>query len=249
MGYPFPERESLKRRIVEVAYRAQEGHVPSALSILDIVWTLYSKTMGPNDKFVLGKAHGCLALYAILERRPGWSGLLNDFCQPPKGLRGHPERDLELGVEATTGSLGHALPIACGTALAKKIKKEEGRVFCLVGDGELEEGSCWESLHIASRLNLSNLIVIVDCNGTSPNRIDTHGSLSDKFLAFGWFVMRCNGHDTTILERMLEPCGGNAPCVLIADTVKGKGILEMESDPQAWHHRPPTREMLELEPA
>lgn len=222
--------------------------MPSALSILDIVWTLYVGIEATaKDEVILSKGHGCLALYAVLEKT-GWlpTEWANLFCVSG-GLLGHPERNPDFDIPATTGSLGHGLPMAAGMALAKKIKNETGRVFCIVGDGEMEEGSCWEALHIAARLKLSNLVLIVDANNTSPNHIDAHGSLSDKFLAFGWFVMRCNGHDTTLLERMLEPCGGVGPSVLIADTVKGKGIAAMEADPAQWHHRAPTREMVEME--
>lgn len=236
--------------MVRVAMAASEGHVPSSLSVLDIIWVLHNKSMCEGDIFLLSKAHASLALYVVLEqigRIP--SDWIDRFCEPGAELLGHPERRPECGIHATTGSLGHGAAISVGLALAKKIRKEEGRIFCVVGDGEAEEGVIYEAMHIASRLNLSNLVWVIDNNQTSPNRIDAHGSLSDKFLAFGWFVMRCNGHDTTILERMLEPFGGDAPCVLIADTVKGKGIAAMEADPQQWHHKSIPREMLGLEPA
>lgn len=230
----------LRRRIVEVAVASGEGHVPSALSILDILWVLYAKVTGPSDRVILSKGHGCLALYAVLEES-GW--LPKDwpsvFCVPG-GLLGHPERNTALDIQATTGSLGHGFPMAVGMALAKRIKGEPGRVFCLVGDGEMEEGSCWEAAHIAAHHRISNLTLIVDNNGTSPNRINGDpyvGDLPAKFTAFGWFALTCNGHDHRALQNVTKPHHGTAPTVIIARTVKGKGIPEMEADPAAWHHR------------
>jgi transketolase len=231
----------LRRRIVEVATSAGEGHVPSALSILDILWVLYGRVMGADDRFVLSKGHGCLALYAVLEYHRGHAhSVLDRFCQPGAPLLGHPSIWWAYGIEATTGSLGHGLPMAVGMALAKRIRGEPGRVFCLVGDGELEEGSCWEAIHIAARLCLSNLVVIVDDNGTSPNRIRGQRFRSDieaKFAAFGWFVYSADGHDHTALERVFRHGVGLEPVVVVARTVKGKGIPELERDPAAWHHR------------
>ena len=148
---------TLRKRILEVAYRDGMGHIPSALSILDIVWNLYDKVMTKDDQFILSKGHGCMALYAVLEAK----GLL-DWSRP---LQGHPKRGG--AILASTGSLGHGLPMAVGIALAKKVKNESGWVFCLIGDGEMNEGTTWESGLLVDYLKLDNLHVIVDDNGTS----------------------------------------------------------------------------------
>lgn len=236
----------LRKRIIEVAASAGEGHVPSSLSVLEILWTLYDQVMGPNDQFVLSKGHASLALYAVLEAKgkipADWDG---HFCRQGSPLMGHPERAPELGIEATTGSLGHGLPIAAGMALAKKIKSEPGRVFCVVGDGELNEGSCFEAALCAARHRLANLTVLVDANASDVNEIDGERFTADipsKFRAFGWRTCRSNGHDCRMIQRMAEFSGGNEPLCIVADTQKGRGVPAMEADPQQWHHRVPTRE-------
>src|SRR5580692_4765522 len=135
----------LKRQILVAAHRAKEGHIASALSILDILYVLHNDVLGPNDQFVLSKGHGCLALYAIL-------GLdMTNFCNYDSLLGGHPDRLKVPGVIASTGSLGHGIGQAVGIALAKKINGYTGRVFALVGDGECEEGSVWESFNLIER--------------------------------------------------------------------------------------------------
>ena len=165
--------EKLRKRILEVAYRDQMGHIPSALSILDIIYTLYNSVMTKDDQFILSKGHGVMALYAVLEEK----GLMtwNDK------LMGHPKRGG--AILASTGSLGHGLPMAVGLALAKKIKGEAGRVFCLIGDGECNEGTTWESAMVAAHHKLDNLVVIVDQNHSSDRALDTK-DLKKKFVAF-----------------------------------------------------------------
>lgn len=235
--------DKLIKRILEVAVTAGEGHVPSALSILDIVQAVY-EVKNSLDRFVLSKGHGCLALYAVLEQRgliP--PGALDTFCQPGSKLLGHPELNPEWGIECTTGSLGHGLPIALGMALAKRIKGEPGRVFCLVGDGELSEGSCWEALLIASQLKLANLVLIIDNNCSSPNEIDGDSatSLYCKLVTFGWFTFSALGRGS--IESGLSWTGNEQqPTALIVQTTKGQGIPEMEAEPAKWHHRRITAE-------
>ncbi len=156
---------TLRKRILEVAYRDGMGHIPSALSILDIVWNLYDKVMTKDDQFILSKGHGCMALYAVLEAK----GLLDWSTK----LMGHPKRGG--AILASTGSLGHGLPMAVGLAMAKKINGESGRVFCIIGDGEANEGTAYESSLMIKRFNLDNLKVIVDDNGTSLYQIPDLG--------------------------------------------------------------------------
>ncbi len=244
----------LRRTIINTCAKAGEGHIPSALSVLDIVHVLYDGVLNVDpscpehpdrDRFVLSKGHGCLALYAVLAQH-GFipNDWLARFCQAGAELLGHPERDVAHGIEATTGSLGHGFPIACGIAAGLKIMGSEARVFCLVGDSEMEEGSCWEAAHLATKHELSNLTVIVDNNGNSPNRLDNAPFVSDlasKFRAFGWFVSRVSGHDHDALRSALSLKSGSMPFCVIADTVKGYGVPEMERNAAAWHHRAPRR--------
>ncbi len=215
-----------------MAYRDSMGHIPSALSILDIVYTLYNSVMTKDDQFILSKGHGCMALYAVLEAK----GLFDWSTK----AQGHPKRGG--AILASTGSLGHGLPMAVGLALAKKIKGESGRVFCLIGDGECNEGTTWESAMIAAHHKLDNLVVIVDQNHSSDRALDT-GSLSKKFDAFGWFTNFGNGHDWGFLVQELRN-ESDRPYAFIANTIKGEGIPFMQ-DP-SWHNRKLTKEDYEL---
>lgn len=200
--------------------------MPSALSILDIVYILHTGVMGPNDRFVLSKGHGCLALYAVLAhvgRIPdAWA---DDFCEPRSPWQGHPERHGP--VEFSTGSLGHGICAAVGMAYAKRIKGEPGRVYCLIGDGEAQEGSVFEAMRLADDLNLKNLTVIVDLNEPSRER---HAR---RLSMFSDFIFNVDGHNHTDLKRGFQM----PPRLLFAKTVKGCGIPEMEREPKAWHHR------------
>jgi len=210
----------LRNRILEIAYRDGMGHIPSAFSILDIVWTLYDKVMTKDDQFILSKGHGCMALYAVLEEK----GLL-DWSEK---LWGHPKRGG--AILASTGSLGHGLPMAIGLAMAKKIKGELGRVFCLIGDGECNEGTTWESALFAPHHKLDNLVVIVDQNKSSERALST-GSLVKKFEAFGWYA-----HEQSSNFYFPYPTIKNGiPQVVVANTIKGNGIPFMQTN--EWHNK------------
>ena len=244
----------MRRAILECASKSGEGHVPSALSILDILWVLYNKVMktsaagkvsAGDDRFVLSKGHASLALYAVLADR----GLLNkeeldSFCSFDSILGGHPDCTKVAGVEASTGSLGHGLPIAVGIALGSKIKNGSSRIFCLIGDGESNEGTIWESALLASEHRLSNLCCIVDYNHSTDRALGM-GDISKKFSAFGWHAINVDGHDHLALTDALLKNGEGLPVAVIAETVKGKGIKEMENNP-AWHHKSPTAQELAL---
>jgi transketolase len=233
--------KELRRSIITTAFNANEGHIPSALSILDILWVLYDKILKPDDKFVLSKGHGCLALYVVLaEKGIIPKSYLDSFCTLNGSLGGHPDMNKINGVEVSAGSLGHGLPIAVGMAMAKKIKKQDGHIFCLVGDGECNEGSIWESLLIASHHDLTNLTCIVDYNHSTDRALDIY-NLSEKFGAFGWRVYDIAGHDHRWLEQLLTPTELPKPTVLIAQTIKGKGVNRMKNNPE-WHHKIPTEE-------
>jgi transketolase len=226
--------KKLRNRILEVALRDSMGHIPSALSILDVIWVLYNSVMTPDDVFILSKGHGVMALYAVLEEK----GLMSWN----EKLMGHPKRGG--AITASTGSLGHGLPMAVGMALAKKIKGEKGRVFCLIGDGECNEGSIWESALLACEHKLDNLTVIVDDNESS-NRALNMGIITDKFKAFGWNGQYVNGHWYEEMEKFFV-LGSNIgkPMMFNAHTKKGNGVKFMEGD-NSWHNRRLTKEEYE----
>lgn len=204
------------------------GHIPSALSILDIIWCLYDKVMTQDDQFILSKGHGVMALYAVLEAK----GLL-DWSHK---LMGHPKRGG--AILASTGSLGHGLPMAVGLALAKKIKGEAGRVFCLIGDGECNEGTTWESAMLAAHHKLDNLMVIIDQNHSSDRALNP-GDLRKKFEAFDWNYLSIVGHD--FVWRNFET---KSPACIVATTTKGNGVPFMQ-DP-SWHNKKLIKEDYEL---
>lgn len=226
----------LRRRILEVAFNSNAGHIPSALSIVDIVATLYRDVMGADDRFVLSKGHGCLALYVVLEalgRFPGEE--LDTFCRPGSKFGGHPDANKIPGVEASTGSLGHGLPFALGLAYAKKIGNEPGRIFCLIGDGEIQEGSTIEAVALAARLDAAKLIIVVDCNGSHGVR----GDIAKLLTALGYNIRYAEGHNAYSVKINCDEYS-TYPLAVLADTRKGSGVRRMERDPGAWHRRTPT---------
>ena len=240
----YQEMIGLKTSIIEAASKAGEGHIASALSILDIIYVLYGKILQDDkqDKFVLSKGHGSLALYAVLASHDFFRpSELQQFGSYAGCLGGHPDRNKVQGIEASTGSLGHGLPFGLGMALALRIKKASGRVFVLVGDGECNEGSIWEAILLAAHHNLSNLTCIVESNH-STDRALLLGDLQKKFEAFGWSSVAINGHDHTEISSAIFTTP-QRPLAIIAETVKGHGCRQMENDP-AWHHRVPTQEEL-----
>lgn len=237
--------DRLRREILIASASAGEGHVPSALSILDILWIEYSVIMSNQrarneeiDRFVLSKGHGSLALYVVLsEIGVIDKSELGSFCQFDSKLGGHPDRLKIPGVEASTGSLGHGMPIAAGVALAKQIRGSEGRVVVLIGDGEANEGTIWETALIAAHRQLKNLVCVVDYNH-STDRALALGSIADKFVAFGWDISEIDGHNPTEIEGSLSRRKATRPLAVVANTIKGKGIKVMENNP-AWHHAAP----------
>jgi transketolase len=251
----YEEVKNLKRSIIYAARTAGEGHIASAFSILDVLWVLYNKVaqnypQNPKwehrDYVILSKGHGCLALYAVLADRGYFpNDILSTFCKYESPFGGHPHRAKVPGVEASTGSLGHGLPIAVGIAKGLKIRGKLNRVYCIVGDGELNEGTNWEACLLASHHNLDNLSVIVDYNQSGDRALEYRPFLTDKFQAFGFIVSGCQGHDHGTIEHILNLKNVPAmPSCLVLNTVKGKGIREMENC-AAWHHRAPNSEEYE----
>lgn len=209
--------KDLRRRIVQMITRANEGHIPSAFSIVDIIATLYEKVLKPDDHFILSKGHGCAALYVVLEKR----GVLRDVDIESYGsfdgiLGGHPDRTKVPGVLCSTGSLGHGLPMAVGLALGLKIQKKSGRVYCLIGDGECHEGTTWEAARVAPALGI-DLVVLIDDNKSAEQLIHD-SNLKAQFEAFGWNKNGCY--------------------VEVFPSVKGLGVSFLEGHGK-WHHKIP----------
>ncbi len=233
--------------ILEMVNKAHEGHIPSSFSIVELLYVIHAK-MRAEDAFFLSKGHASAGLFAVLAH----FGVidkdeLKNYATYNSKLGGHPHRFAK-GVMASTGSLGHGFPIAAGYALAKKIKKESGTVFCIVGDGETNEGTIWEAAMYAQQLGLSNLVCIIDQN-FSQIRAMTSINIGEKFQAFGWEIKNIDGHDLSQIETALfSPSSRSEPekpfCV-VANTTKGKGIKLMEEDFFSWHHKGISDEDLE----
>jgi len=201
----------------------------------------------PNrDRFILSKGHASLGLYSILEDKglipPGST---ENFCAFDSILGGHPDRNKVKWVEASTGSLGHGFPISVGLAFGLKIKKSLAKVFVIVGDGECNEGTIWESSMLAAHHKLNNLCCIIDYNHSTDRALQV-GDLADKFRSFGWETTIINGHDQKAIENTLmqHPLKTDRPFAVIAETIKGYGVKSIENN-WAWHHRSPAKEELE----
>ena len=244
--------KEIKRRILQVSHDTHEGHVPSAFSILDILYVLYDEVMNVDpsnpekedrDYLIVSKGHSAVGIYAVLEEK-GFipRGELDSFAKFGSILGGHPDRNKVPGVEASTGSLGHGLPMAVGMAMGLGYKNNSQRVFCIAGDGELNEGSMWEAVILAGQHACSNLVCIVDYNH-SLDRSIIWGELVGKFQAFGWDAISIDGHDHEELKKALSITDQKKPLAIIANTIKGNGCPSMENNP-AWHHRSPGDEEL-----
>jgi len=246
----FKINHDLRVKLVKMFFKSKAGHLAPALSCLDILAALYlggviSKVENPcdRDRVVLSKGHGCAALYVVLSE----AGIipkeeLSSFYQYGTRLQGHPSLELP-GVETGTGSLGHGICFATGTALAAKLDGKSFHTYVIAGDGETQEGSVWEAAMFASHHGLNNLTVIIDhnklqCNDCISAIIETE-PLGGKWESFGWHVERVDGHDSAALVELLQSKpGGSSPLAIIADTTKGKGLSFMENDP-SWHCRAP----------
>lgn len=242
----------LRKQIVTASSFAQEGHIPSAFSILEILYVIYVvlpykyNCVALKDfDFILSKGHGSLALYAVLNA----SGHINEnwvqeFCKDQSDYGGHPDRNKVPGVVASTGSLGHGLPLSIGRILANRQKNLSQRSFCLVGDGELNEGSIWESLMLVENFKLNELCLIVD-NNNSTTRAVTAFDLEKKFKSFGFKVVVIDGHNLGELEETLTLSISQTPIAVIANTVKGKGLRDLENSFE-WHHKSPNKNELSV---
>jgi transketolase len=245
---------TIRKNVLSVICMAHASHIGSAYSVVELLVYLYEKVLRiqPNhpraanrDRFILSKGWGVSALYAMLSYKKILDKTyLTSYCKDGSPYIGIATRNGLPGLEATTGSMGHGLPLGIGMALAAKMKHQKYRVFVIIGDGELDEGSTWEAILQGSQFKLDNLIVIVDCNGwqsygRTRDVLNTE-PLKDKFTAFGWSVKKVNGHDFEDIGKAFThiPFVKNKPSVVIAKTIKGKGVSVFE-DSNEWHYRTP----------
>jgi transketolase len=230
-------KKKLIERILYLCHKSKEGHIASSLSVLDILIVLYNKIINNNDKFILSKGHASLALYVVLESINKISNL-DSFCEFDSEFGGHPSIYIP-EVVCSTGSLGHGFPIAVGIALGKKISKNLGIVYAIIGDGEANEGTIWESALVASHHKLNNLVCILDHN-RSTNRALNIDNTIEKFKSFGWDTLEIDGHNHEQIEESLILIK-DKPLFILAKTTKGKGCDIMENNPE-WHHKSPDLE-------
>ena len=259
--------EYLKKKATEIRldvlnmiYEAKAGHIGGSFSSIDILTALYYGTMNvepknpqweDRDRFILSKGHIAEALWAILADLGFFAkDELTTFSQFGTRLIGHPNNKVA-GVEMNTGSLGHGLSVATGMALAAKMDQKSYKTYTLMGDGELAEGSIWEAAMAAAHYKLDNLVAIIDRNGLqisgATEDVMRLESLANKWESFGWEVEEGNGHDMEELMQVLSlvPKTNDRPTLLIANTIKTKGISFAE-DVASWHHHVPTTEQYNL---
>ncbi len=231
----------IRKSILKIANISQCSHLGSNLSIVDILTVLYLKFIkSKKNFFILSKGHACLSLYCILKECGFISEkILNSFGKNNSLLMAHASHKVP-GVNFSTGSLGHGLPIASGIALANKLNKKKSKIFVLLSDGELDEGSNWEAFLFTSHHKLKNLIVIIDYNklqsiDSVKNSLNLE-PLGKKFEAFGFKVLNINGHNFSQILKALNS-NYSKPLVIIANTIKGKGVSFMENS-VLWHYKP-----------
>jgi transketolase len=242
----------LRRRVLEIIKHAGAGHTGGSLSCLDVLNVLYNRVLRVSpeaprdptrDRYIQSKGHSVEALYAVLADRGFFDGAeLETLCQYQSHFVGHPTRKVP-GVEQNTGGLGHGLPLGVGTAIGGKRSATPFRVFVLLGDGELAEGSNWEAAMAAAHHGLDNLVGIIDHNTLQisgrTRDVCSNEPLDEKFLAFGWHVLQVDGHDIPQLtDAFTRPPPAGKPLMVIANTVKGKGVSFMQ-DVAKWHHGVP----------
>lgn len=249
-----------RKKILQYIVGANAGHTGGSLSCIDILNVLYNKVLrvspdqaaSPDrDRYIQSKGHCVEALFVVLADRGFFpESDLNTLCKYQSHYIGHPTKKIK-GVEQNTGALGHGLPIATGIALAAKMDKKDFRVYTLMGDGELPEGSNWEAALSAAQYQLDNLCVIIDKNSlqitAATKDVCNTDPLDKKWEAFGWAVKEVDGNDVDALLSAFNslPFTAGKPSVIIANTIKGKGISFMENQIK-WHHGVPNKEQYEL---
>lgn len=249
----------LRLDVVRMVHDAKDGHPGPALSCGDIVTALYFNILNidpqkpdweDRDRFILSKGHACPIVYAALGKLGYFStdqfaGLRKLGCM----LQGHPTMQKTPGIDMTSGSLGNGLPIGIGMAIAAKLKEKSYYTYVIIGDGESQEGVVWEAAMCAKHYHLDNIIAFTDNNelqsGGSCEEVSTSLPLKEKWESFGWFVQEIDGHDFDAIEKAVEKAKAqHEPAMIIAKTIKGKGLDYMEND-NSWHKRVPTDEELQ----
>lgn len=251
--------KQIRLKTLEMVFRARSSHIASAFSMAELLAVFYTKILKidpevpkwpERDRFILSKGHACVALYVTLAEKGFFpSAWLDEFYQDGGHLAGHVTHHVP-GIEVSTGSLGHGLPIGCGMALsAKHVQESSFRVFVVLSDGECDEGSNWEAALFAHHHRLDNLTIVIDYNkiqslGSVKEILDLE-PLAEKWRTFGWSVTEIDGHDISQIERSLSalPREVGKPTCIIAHTVKGKGVSFMENN-LLWHYRAPSDEEL-----
>ena len=251
----------VRKGIIEAVYSAKSGHPGGSLSCADILTVLYFNQMNidekkpddPNrDRLILSKGHASPALYSVLAQK-GYFGkeLLKTFRKIGSNLQGHPDMRKVPGVDMTTGSLGQGLSVAVGMALASKMDKAGCDIYCLMGDGEIEEGQIWEAAMAASKNKLDNLCVLIDNNNLQIDgeieKVGGMNNITEKFQSFGFNTINIDGHN---MDSIIDACNTakqtkGKPTIIIAKTVKGKGVSFMENQ-AGWHGKAPNEEQYNL---
>ena len=251
----------VRKDIIEAVYSAKSGHPGGSLSIADILTVLYFNQMNidekkpddPNrDRLVLSKGHACTALYSVLAEKGYFDKEdLKTFRKLGSPLQGHPDMNKVPGIDMTTGSLGQGLSASVGMAIASKMNKAGCKIYCILGDGEIEEGQIWEAAMSASKYKLDNLCVILDNNNLQIDgeieKVGGMNNITEKFLSFGFNVVNINGHniDEIIDAFTTAKQTKGKPTIIIAKTIKGKGISFMENK-ASWHGKAPSKEEYDL---
>ena len=251
---------AMRRDVLDMVYRAKTGHIGGDFSVMDILTALYFKEMNispqnqddpDRDYFVMSKGHSVEAYYAVLAAKGFFPAeeVKEQFSVFGSKYIGHPNNKLP-GIEMNSGSLGHGLPVCVGIAKACRMDKRPSRVYTVMGDGELAEGSVWEGVMAASQYGLDNLLAVVDRNRLQisgcTEDIMHHDDLAARFAAFGWEVLTAAGNDADALLKAFERArkAKGRPAVVIADTIKGCGVSFMENAAE-WHHKVPTAKQYE----
>jgi transketolase len=244
--------KAYRLRILDISQQVTALHVAPAFSCTEITDFVYHTLMRRDakgafdDVFIMSKGHGCMIQYVILEEEGLLSKAdLDAYCKPEGRLGAHPDYETP-GIHASTGSLGHGLGIATGQATAEKLKKTGTRIFCVLSDGEFQEGSTWEAMLMAGNLKLDNLVAFMDNNDFSGLERMTEGHpafypLIDKAEAFGWEAVEVDGHDEAAMDEAFRNRKGGKPFMVICKTIKGKGVSYMEHVP-IWHYRSPSKD-------
>ena len=247
----------VRKGIIEEVYSAQSGHPGGSLSIADILTVLYFNQMNIDekkpqdsnrDRLVLSKGHAAPALYSVLAQKGYFDkDLLCTFRKIGSNLQGHPDMRKVVGVDMTTGSLGQGLSAAVGMAIASKMDSAGCRIYCILGDGEIEEGQIWEAVMAAGKNKLDNLCVVLDNNNLQIDgeieKVGGMNNITEKFLSFGFNVLNIDGHnmDSIIDAFTTAKQTKGKPTIIIAKTIKGKGISFMENKAE-WHGKAPSEE-------